>query len=40
MRGLCYEMLKDKVNAKLNYEFVLKYSPQYQLAIEGMKRIK
>jgi adenylosuccinate lyase len=40
MRGLCYEMLKDKANAKLNYEFVLKYSPQYQLAIEGMKRIK
>ena len=40
MRGLCYEMLKDKENAKLNYEFVLKYSPQYQLAIEGMKRIK
>jgi tetratricopeptide (TPR) repeat protein len=40
MRGLCYEMLKDKPNAKLNYEFVLKYSPDYELAINGMKRIK
>lgn len=40
MRGLCYEMLKDKANAKLNYEFVLKSNHDYALAIEGMKRLK
>jgi len=40
MRGLCYEALKDFANAKLNYEFVLKADPNYELAIAGMKRLK
>jgi tetratricopeptide (TPR) repeat protein len=39
MRGLCYEALKDFENAKLNYEFVLKEDPNYELAIAGMKRV-
>jgi tetratricopeptide (TPR) repeat protein len=40
MRGLCYELLKDKNNAKLNYEFVLNADPNYQLALLGMERLK
>jgi tetratricopeptide (TPR) repeat protein len=40
MRGLCYEILKDKTNAKLNYEFVLNKDPNYLLAAQGLKRLK
>lgn len=40
MRGLCYEMLNDKTNAKLNYQFVVNNDPNYELAIAGMKRLK
>lgn len=39
MRGLCYEGLDDYENARLNYEFVLKYNPDYELAQLGIKRI-
>ncbi len=39
MRGLCYEGLDDYENARLNYELVLKYNPDYELAQLGMKRI-
>lgn len=39
MRGLCYEMLKDNANAKLNYEFVVANNPQYELAVLGLKRV-
>ncbi len=40
MRGLCYEILKDKTNAKLNYEFVINKDPEYLLAAQGLKRLK
>lgn len=40
MRGLCYEILKDKTNAKLNYEFVINKDPNYLLAAQGLKRLK
>jgi tetratricopeptide (TPR) repeat protein len=39
MRGLCYEMLKDYPNAKLNYQFVVDNNPQYELAILGLNRV-
>lgn len=40
MRGLVHETRKNKEDAKLNYEYALQLDPKYQLAIDGLNRLK
>ncbi|MFN4082039.1 MAG: tetratricopeptide repeat protein [Bacteroidia bacterium] len=40
MKGLIYEMQGNKTEAKLNYEYALNLNPEYELAVEGFKRVK
>lgn len=37
MRGLCYEALKNKEEAKINYEYALELNPQHTLAGKALK---
>lgn len=40
MRGIVHELLKNKEDARINFEFVLRLDPQNMLAQDGLKRIK
>lgn len=39
-RGLAYEMKGDKTNARNCYQTALQINPQFEQAIEGLKRVK
>ena len=40
MRGLVHEYKRNKTDALLNYEYALKLNPNYELAKEGIERLK
>ncbi|HNS17968.1 MAG TPA: tetratricopeptide repeat protein [Bacteroidales bacterium] len=38
-RGLCHEILNEKVKARLDYQEALRLSPNYPRAVEGLNRL-
>ena len=40
MRGVVHELLKNKEDARINFEYTLRIDPQNMLAQDGLKRVK
>ncbi len=40
MRGLCYEQMKNKEDARLNYQYTLEINPKHKLASAALQTLK